>query len=69
VKHTKRRTSRRLVTRRLVYKNHKRPHDRPQELKVDVPRDEVIDTDYAAAMVAARTTTPLADVKIIKIAE
>ena len=56
-----------LETRRIVYGDRRRPHDKPQELKVDVRRGEVIDDDYAAAMVAARTTLPLADVRIIKI--
>lgn len=52
-----------------MYLDRKRPHDQPRELKVDVRRGEVIDDDYAAAMVATRTTTPLTDVKIIKITE
>ena len=69
MKHTKSRADRGLVTRRIVYKDRKRPHDRPRELKVDVPRREVIDTDYATAMVAVRTTMPLADIKIVKVAE
>lgn len=30
--------------------------------KVDVRRGEVLDDDYAAAVVAVRTTTPLVDV-------
>lgn len=69
MKYTKSKKSRGLITRRIVYKNHKRPYDRPQELKVDIPRGEMIDAGYAAAMVAARTTMPLADVMIVKIAE
>ncbi|MGH3941176.1 MAG: hypothetical protein ACRDTG_21575 [Pseudonocardiaceae bacterium] len=56
-----------LETRRIVYSNRRRPHDKAQELKVDVRRGEVIDDDYAAAMVATRTTLPLADVRIIRI--
>ncbi|MGH3937813.1 MAG: hypothetical protein ACRDTG_04135 [Pseudonocardiaceae bacterium] len=56
-----------LETRCIVYGNHRRPHDNPQELSVDVRRGEVIDDDYAAAMVAARTTLPLTDVRIIKV--
>jgi len=56
-----------LETRRIVYGDRRRPHDKPQELKVDVRRGEVIDDDYAAAMVAARTTMPLADVRIIRV--
>lgn len=56
-----------LETRRIVYSDRRRPHDKPQELKVDVRRGEVIDDDYAAAMVAARTTMPLADVRIVRV--
>ena len=56
-----------LETRRIVYCDRRRPHDKPQELKVDVRRGDVIDDDYAAAMVAARTTMPLADVRIIRV--
>jgi hypothetical protein len=56
-----------LGTRRIVFTNRKRPHERPQEIKVDVRRDERIDEDYAAAMVANRTSVPLADVKIVRI--
>jgi hypothetical protein len=48
-----------------VYRDRKRPHDRSRELQVDVSHGEVIDPDYAAAMVAVRTATPLADVQII----
>jgi len=50
-----------------VYGDRRRPHIRHQELKVDVRRGEVIDDDYAAAMVAVRTTMPLADVRIVRI--
>lgn len=56
-----------LVTRRIVYMNRKRPHDRHSELKVDVRRGTVIDMDHAAGLVAVRTTLHLADVKIIRI--
>ncbi|MGQ0774367.1 MAG: hypothetical protein ACT4NY_08120 [Pseudonocardiales bacterium] len=56
-----------LETRRIVYGDRRRPYDKPLELKVDVRRGEVIDDDYAAAMVAARTTLPLADVRIVRI--
>lgn len=67
VKRAKSKTSRGLETRHIVYGNRRRPHDRPQELKVDVRRDDVMDIDYAAAMVAVRTPIPLADVMIIKV--
>lgn len=68
MKHTKSKKSRGLVTKIIAYKSSKRPHDRPQELKVDVPRGEIIDPSYAAAMVAVRTSIPLEDVNIVKIA-
>lgn len=67
MKHTKSKSSRGLVTMRIVFKNRKRLHDPPQELKVDLLRGERIDESYAAAMVAVRTSTPLADVKIVEI--
>lgn len=67
MKHTKRKKRRELVTRCIIYRNNRRPHDRPMELKVDVPRGDEVDADYAAATVAARTTMPLADVQIIDI--
>jgi hypothetical protein len=69
VKHTKSKAQRGLVTRRILYRNRRRPHDRNQELTVDVRRGEVIDDDYAAAMVACRTSLALADVGIIRIAD
>jgi hypothetical protein len=50
-----------------VYRSAQRPHDRPRELIVDVPRGEVLDADYAAAMVAVRTGMPLAEVSIVTI--
>lgn len=56
-----------LETWRIVYGDRRRPHAQHQELKIDVRRGEVIDDDYAAAMVAARTTLPLADVFIVKV--
>lgn len=64
---SKSKQARGLETRLIVYGDRRRPHVRHQELKVDVRRGEVIDDDYAAALVAARTTTPLADVIIIKV--
>ncbi|MGH3940759.1 MAG: hypothetical protein ACRDTG_19405 [Pseudonocardiaceae bacterium] len=63
----KRKESRGLETRQIVYGDRRRPHARHQELKVDVRRGEVIDDDYAAAMVAARTTLPLTDVFIVQV--
>ncbi|MGH3794165.1 MAG: hypothetical protein ACRDSP_04685 [Pseudonocardiaceae bacterium] len=67
MKRTRSKERRGLVTRRIVYRDGKRPHGRPQELKVDIRHGDVIDDDYAAAMVAARTTLPLADVRIMRI--
>jgi len=67
VKHTKSKTAGGLVTRTIVYRDRSRPHSRDQHLKVDVRRDEVIDLDYAAAMVAVRTGLPLAYVRVIRI--
>ena len=58
-----------LVARRITYKSTRRPHDRHQELIVDVPHGEVMDADYAAAMVAVRTGVPLAEVTIVTMAE
>ncbi len=68
MKHAKSKKSSGLTTRIIAYKSNKRPHDRPLELKVDVPRGEVIDASYAAAMVAVRTGMPLGDVTIVTIA-
>lgn len=67
MKRTKSKKSRGLVTRRIVYRNRQHPGDRPQEVKIDVRRGERVDNDYAAAMVAVRTGTPLADVAILEI--
>ena len=58
-----------LVARRITYTSTKRPHDRHRELIVDVPHGEVMDADYAAAMVAVRTGMPLAEVTIVTVAE
>lgn len=67
MKHTKSKSSRGLVTKRIVYRNRQRPHDRPQELRIDVRRDEIVDTDHAAVMVAVRTSVSLNNVKIVEI--
>ncbi|MGQ0774480.1 MAG: hypothetical protein ACT4NY_08700 [Pseudonocardiales bacterium] len=56
-----------LEARLIVYGDRRRPHARHQELKVDVRRGEVIDSDYAAAMVAVHTTLALVDVFIVKV--
>ncbi len=67
MKHAKSKKGRGLVARSIVYKSNKRPRDQSRELKVDVPRGEIIDASYAAAMVAMRTSMPLEDVNIVKI--
>jgi hypothetical protein len=69
VKHTARKSKKRrgLVARSITYTSAKRPRDRPRELIVDVPHGEVMDADYAAAMVAVRTGMPLAEVTIVAI--
>jgi len=66
-KQTKSKAQRGLVTRRIVYVDRQRPHAQQCELKVDVRSGEIIDLDYAAALVAVRTPLPLANVKIIRI--
>ncbi len=70
MKHTTRKSkkSRGLVARRITYTSTKRPHDRHRELIVDIPHGEVMDNDYAAAMVAVRTGMPLVEVSILTIA-
>lgn len=67
MKHAKSKKSRGLAARIIAYKSNKRPHDRHRELKVNVPRGEIIDAGYAAAMVAVQTGMPLQDVHIVKI--
>ncbi|MGH3941626.1 MAG: hypothetical protein ACRDTG_23945 [Pseudonocardiaceae bacterium] len=66
-KRTKSKAQRGLVTLRIVYANHKRPHARNQQLTVDVRRGTVIDTDEATGMVAVRAPLPLDEIKIIRI--
>jgi hypothetical protein len=67
MKHTKSKAQRGLVTRRIVYVDRKLPNARHHELKVDVRDGTIIDLDYAAALVAVRTSLPLTDVKILRI--
>lgn len=66
-KHTQSKAQRGVVTQRIVYASHQRPHARHQVLKVDVRSGTVIDVDYAAALVAVRTPLPLADIRIVRI--
>jgi hypothetical protein len=56
-----------LVTQRIVYASPKCPSGQHQELTVDVRRGTIIDMDYAAALVAARTPLPLRDVIVVRI--
>lgn len=66
-KQVKSKARRGLATRRIVYVNRKHSHARHRELTVDVRSAEIIDLDYAAALVAVRASLPLTDVKIIRI--
>lgn len=66
-KRPKSKAQRGLVTVLIVYASHKRPHARHQELKVDVRRGTIIDTDHAMGLVAVRTCLPLDEVRIVKI--
>lgn len=67
-KRPKSKTQRDLVTVLIVYASRNRPHAPPQELKVDVRRGAVIDTDHATGLVAVRMGLPLSEVQIVKIA-
>jgi hypothetical protein len=62
------RRRRRLVAKSITYTSTQRPHDRPRELTVNITPGEVMDTGYAAAIVAVRTGMPLAEVSILTIA-
>lgn len=66
---TRSKKNRGLVTRTIAYRHRQHPAGKPQQIKVEVRRDEQIDTGYAAAIVAVRTGTPLTDVIIIDIRE
>lgn len=67
MKHTRKRKSRGLVTKVIVYRDARHPDSRPQEVTIDVRRDEVINMDHRAATVAVRTGTPLSEVRIIEV--
>ena len=69
MKHTRKRKSRGLVTKVVLYRNERHPDSRPQEVTIDVRRDEVIDMDYVAATIAVRTGTPLSEVRIIDVCD
>ena len=66
---TRSKKNRGLVTRTIVYRHRRHPAGKPQQITIDVRRDEQIDTGHAAAIVALRTGTPLTDVIIIHIRE
>lgn len=69
-RHTKSKASRGLVTRTIVYRDDRNPPGgRPLTLKVDLRRDEYLDTDHATAMVAARQGVPLVNVRVIEITD
>lgn len=67
MRHTRNEKNRGLVTKVIVYRDHRHPDSPSREVIVDVRRDEVLDGDYAAATVAVRTGTPLNDVRIIEV--
>lgn len=66
-KRPKSKAQRDLVTMLIVYASHQRPQARNQELKVDVRRGTIIDTDYATGLVAVRMGLSLNEVRIVKI--
>ncbi len=69
MKHAARKKKRRwLVARSITYTSTKRRHDRHRELIVDISQGEIMDADYAAAIVTVRTGMPLTEVTIITIA-
>jgi hypothetical protein len=48
-----------------MYRETRCPQGRPRELMIDLQRDEVIDLEYAAAMVG--TSVSLAEGRIVRI--
>ena len=68
-RHTKSKTRRGIRTKVIHYRDRRNPAARPQKLKVDMRRDEHLDPEHAAAMVAARTGAPLSDVAITAITD
>lgn len=64
---TKSKMSKGLEAQIIIYGNRRYPHTRHQQLKVDIRCGEMIDNDYAAAIVAARIGLALADVVVIKV--
>lgn len=68
-RHTKSKASRGLVSRTIVYRDTRHPTGRPQKLKVDIRRGELLDTEQATAMVAARVGVPLPHVTVIDVSQ
>ncbi|MGH3913148.1 MAG: hypothetical protein ACRDTC_07030 [Pseudonocardiaceae bacterium] len=66
-KRMKSKAQRGLVTHRIIYTSRTNPHARKQEMKVDLRRGTVIDTDHAAGLVAVRTPLPLDEIRIVRI--
>lgn len=67
VKHRRNKKNQGLVTKIVTYRVSGCSQHRMQEVRIDVRRGEIVDTDYAAAMVALRTGTALRDVRIVEI--
>ncbi len=68
-RHTKSKARRGIRTRVIHYRDRRNPPARPQKLKVDMRRDEHLDHERAAAMVAARMGASLSEVMIIDITD
>lgn len=63
----RRKKTRNLVTRVIVYRDARDPAGRQREIRVDIRDGEILDVDYAAGMVAVRTGIALRDVEIIEV--
>lgn len=66
-KRLKSKSARGLVPRRIEFRDRSRPHAPAQTITVDIRRGAEVDADYAVGLVAARTPTRLADVKIVRV--
>lgn len=70
MKPTRKKKTQALVTKIITYRDGRHPASSPPlSLTVDVHRDEVLDADYLAAVVAVRTGTPLTQVRIIEVCD
>jgi hypothetical protein len=65
----KSKAARGLITYTIHYRDRRYTDSRDHTLKVDVRCDEVIEEQYAAAMVAARTGVPWQQVQIVKVTQ